>query len=93
MEALGSTAMDCADFVSKILARRALIRNRFIMKTMAIKKWLVRAEVNMDAGRYTSVVVEANTARKALIFGKKKLLENHFYVTNMKCELLEEVKK
>jgi len=60
---------------------------------MTIKKWRITGEVNMDASHYASVVVEANTARKALIFGKKKLLENHFYVTNMRCELLEEAKK
>ena len=57
---------------------------------MAIKKWLITAEVNMDASRYESVVVEANTERKARIKGEKKLLEAHFFVTNMTCELMED---
>lgn len=55
---------------------------------MAIKKWLITAEVNMDASRHTSIVVEANSSRKALIIGKKKLLESYFYVTDMKCRLM-----
>lgn len=55
---------------------------------MAIKKWLITAEVNMDASNYTSIVVEANSSRKALIIGKKKLLESYFYVTNMRCKLM-----
>lgn len=54
-----------------------------------IKKWLITAEVNMDASRYKSVVVEANTERKARMKAKVLLLKNHFFVTNMKCELLE----
>ena len=56
---------------------------------MAIKRWRITAEVNMDASRYDSVVVEANSARKALIFGENKLLESYFYVTNMSCELIK----
>lgn len=57
---------------------------------MAIKKWMITAEVNMDASRYKSVVVEANTERKARIKGEKKLLETHFFVTNMTCQLMKD---
>lgn len=57
---------------------------------MAIKKWLVTAEVNMNASHHTSIVVEANSARKALIIGKKRLLERYFFVTDMKCQLMKE---
>lgn len=55
-----------------------------------IKKWLITAEVNMDASRHESVVIEANSARKALIMGEKKLLKSYFHVTNMRCELITE---
>lgn len=58
---------------------------------MAIKKWLITAEVNMDASHHTSIVVEANSSRKAIIIGKKKLLESHFYVSITKCELMKGV--
>lgn len=57
---------------------------------MAIKKWLITAEVNMCGNHHTSIVVEANSARKALIMGKKKLLESYFYVTDMKCQLMKD---
>ena len=56
---------------------------------MAIKKWLVTAEVNMCANHYESVVVDANTERKARMKGEELLLKTHFFVTNMTCKLLE----
>lgn len=49
-----------------------------------IKKWRVTAEINMDALRYITVVVKANTARKARILAEEKMKrECTFYVTNM----------
>lgn len=49
-----------------------------------IKKWQVTAEINMDASRYMTVVVKANTARKARILAEEKMKrECAFYVTNM----------
>lgn len=38
-----------------------------------IKSWKVTAEVNLCAGEYRSVVVKANTERKARIFGMNAL--------------------
>ena len=49
-----------------------------------IKKWECTAEVNMDASRYETVVVEANTERKARKLAEAKLKQNGaFFVTNM----------
>lgn len=55
---------------------------------MAIKRWLITAEVNMDASRHESIVIKANSARKALIMGEKKLLKSYFHVTNMTYKLI-----
>lgn len=52
-----------------------------------IKKWKVTAEINMDASRYASVEVKANTERKARKLGEQKLLNTvAFFVTNTKVE-------
>lgn len=49
-----------------------------------IKRWKVTAEVNMDASTYRTVIVKANTERKARIFGVKKLKSDGvFFVTNI----------
>lgn len=49
-----------------------------------IKRWEVTAELNMDAQHYETVIVEANTERKARMFAEKKFkLQGAFYVTNM----------
>lgn len=48
-----------------------------------IKRWIVTAELDMDASDYESVVA-ANTSRKALVIAEKKFKDaGHFFVTNM----------
>ena len=52
-----------------------------------IKRWRVTAEINMDASRYKTVEVKANTERKAKILAEDKMKrEGAFYVTNMSVE-------
>ena len=52
-----------------------------------IKRWRVTAEINMDASRYKTVEVKANTERKAKILAEDKMKrEGAFYVTNMRIE-------
>ena len=52
-----------------------------------IKRWRVTAEINMDASRYKTVEVKANTERKAKILAEGKMKrEGAFYVTNMSVE-------
>ena len=49
-----------------------------------MKWWEVTAEINMDASRYATVQVRANTERKARIFAEEKMKrEGAFFVTNM----------
>ena len=49
-----------------------------------IKRWIVTAELDMDASDYESVIVAANTSRKALAIAEKKFKDaGHFFVTNM----------
>jgi hypothetical protein len=49
-----------------------------------MKWWEVTAEINMDASRYATVKVRANTERKARIFAEEKMKrEGAFFVTNM----------
>ena len=56
-----------------------------------MKKWKVTAEINMDASRYDTAVVRANTERKARIFAEKEFKKHGaFYVTNMKVVQEEE---
>ena len=43
-----------------------------------IKKWEVSAEIGMNANNIKTVIVKANTKRKALIIGEKKLKEFGF---------------
>ena len=55
-----------------------------------MKKWRVTAEINMCAERYETVVVKANTERKARIFAEKEFKKNGaFFITNMTCELMQ----
>ena len=55
-----------------------------------MKKWKVTAEINMCANRYETVIVKANTERKARIFAEKEFKKNGaFFVTNMTCELMQ----
>lgn len=52
-----------------------------------IKKWKVTAELNMNAQHYETVIVKANTERKALIFAENEFMrQGAFYVTNMSAE-------
>lgn len=52
-----------------------------------IRKWGATAEINMDASRYKTVEVKANTERKARILAEEKLKKDcAFYVTNMRIE-------
>lgn len=52
-----------------------------------IRKWKAIAEINMDASRYKTVEVKANTERKARILAEEKLKKDGaFYVTNMRIE-------
>ena len=37
-----------------------------------MKNWKVTAEINMDASKYVSVNIKANTKRKAIIIGEEK---------------------
>ena len=49
-----------------------------------IKTWEVTAEINMDASRYKTVTVKANTKRKARRFAVEKLkADGAFFVTNI----------
>lgn len=55
-----------------------------------IKKWRVTAEINMDASRYKTVEVKANTERKAKILAEEKMKrDGAFYVTNMSVEQIK----
>ncbi len=55
-----------------------------------IKKWKVTAECNMDASDYRTVVVKANTERKAQILAEEKLKKDGvFAVTNLRVEEIE----
>lgn len=52
---------------------------------MAIKTWIATAEVDMDASRYDTVIVKANTERKARIMAEDAFKKKgHFFVTNLK---------
>lgn len=52
-----------------------------------IRKRRATAEINMDASRYKTVEVKANTERKARILAEEKLKKDGaFYVTNMRIE-------
>ena len=55
-----------------------------------MKKWKVTAEINMCAEHYETVVVKANTKRKAIIFAEKEFKKNGaFFITNISTELIE----
>ena len=44
-----------------------------------IKKWIVTAEVNMDASKEVKLIIEANTQRKAVMKAKSKLEKEYFH--------------
>lgn len=54
-----------------------------------MKTWEVTAELNMDASHYETIVVKANTERKARIFAEEAFKKNGaFFVTNMTVKQL-----
>jgi len=54
---------------------------------MAIKEWIVTAEVDMDASRHDTVTVKANTERKARIMAEDAFKKRgHFFVTDLKIK-------
>lgn len=56
-----------------------------------MKTWKATAELNMDASHYESVIVKANTERKARIFAEEQFKKNGaWFVTNMSIELMSE---
>ena len=44
-----------------------------------IKKWVVTAEINMDASKEVKIIIEANTQRKAMIKANSKLSKEYFH--------------
>ena len=55
-----------------------------------IKTWECTAEINMDASRHVTVMVKANTERKAKLFATEKIKrEGAFFVTNMTAKELQ----
>lgn len=57
-----------------------------------MKRWKVRAELNMDASNYKEVEIKANSERKALILGEEKLKKQFkaFHVTNITAKQIVE---
>lgn len=54
-----------------------------------IKRWKVSAEVNLDASHYETVIIKANTQRKAVIYAIEKLKgKGFFHITNIGCKEL-----
>ena len=49
-----------------------------------IKTWEVTAEVNMDASKHVSIIVSANSERKAKIIAEEKLKKEYFFVIIIK---------
>ena len=56
-----------------------------------VRTWKVTAECNMDASDYRTVVVKANTERKAQIFAEQKLKQKGvFMITNLRLKEINE---
>ena len=45
-----------------------------------MKQWEIKAEANMNASHIETVIINANTERKARIIADKKLKKNYFAV-------------
>ncbi len=60
-----------------------------------MKHWKVTAEINMDASKYVSVNVKANTKRKAIIIGEEKIKKDYgaFFITNITAKEVEKETK
>ena len=55
---------------------------------MAIKEWIVTAQVNIEANRHASVTVKANTERKARIKAEEEFKKlDYFFVSNLVIKL------
>lgn len=55
-----------------------------------MKKWKVTAELNMNAQNYQTVIVKANTERKAAMFAEEAFKRiGAFYITNLTVERIE----
>ena len=48
-----------------------------------IKKWKVKVELFWDASREETVIVEANTKRKAAVFAKDKIRKKYTRIGDM----------
>ena len=58
---------------------------------MAIKEWVVTAEVNMIGSRHDTVTVKANTERKARIKAVEEFKKRgHYFAANLKIKQKEE---
>ena len=56
-----------------------------------MKTWKVDAELNMDANNRKTIIIRANTERKARIFAEKQFIEEGaFWVSNMIIEEQQE---
>ena len=55
-----------------------------------IKIWKIVAELNWDASNYKSIIVKANTERKARIIGEEKL-EKEYSTNNIKILNVERI--
>ena len=57
-----------------------------------MKTWEITAELNMDASHYESIIVKANTKRKARIIGEEKFKSRPdvFFVTNLSVKEVED---
>lgn len=56
-----------------------------------MKKWEVRAELNMNASHYETKIIKANTERKALMFAEEQFKKDGaFFITNMSAKEIKE---
>ena len=55
-----------------------------------MKTWKVTAELDMCAEHYESVIIKANTKRKAIIFAEEYFKKNGaFFITNLSVEQIK----
>lgn len=56
-----------------------------------MKHWKVKAEINMDASDYRSVIVSANTERSAMKMAEKSFRNNGaFHIAHMSTKEVKE---
>ena len=57
---------------------------------MKICKWIATAEVNMNASHYETIIIEANTKKKALRFAERYFKNmGFFHIENLIVKPLE----